>query len=157
MSFFREFEKFIAKGNAIDMAIGVITGAAMGTVVNSLVSDVIMPPIGLLLGNVDFSQLFVTLRHGSDGLAHYNTIAQAQAAGATTLNIGVFINALVSFMIIMFAVFLILKVINKIKGPEEPSTYLCPYCLVPVANAATKCPACCSKLPPLKSRKSRAK
>jgi large conductance mechanosensitive channel len=114
----KEFKEFAVKGNVLDMAVGIIIGAAFGTVVKSLVSDVIMPPIGLLLGGVDFSNLFVTVREGA-AAGPYETLAAAQEAGAVTINYGVFANEIVSFLIVAFAVFMLVRSFNKLKREEE--------------------------------------
>ena len=125
------------------MAVGIIVGSVMTSVVNSLVKDVIMPPIGLLIGGVDFSQWFIVLSGGDAG-AHYTTIEAAQNAGATTLNLGLFLNSVVSFFITMFAVFLIVKVVNKTRSKAPVTTRACPYCQQSISKLATKCPYCCS-------------
>lgn len=143
----KEFREFAEKGNAIDMAIGIIVGSVMTGVVNSLVKDVIMPPIGLLIGGVDFSQYFVVLAGGEDG-AHYATVAAAQAAGATTMNIGLFLNTIVSFLITMFAAFLIVRTVNKLRDKQAVTTRSCPYCQMSISMSATKCPHCCSDVEP---------
>jgi len=143
-NFLKEFRSFAERGNAIDMAIGIIVGSVMTSVVNSLVKDVIMPPIGLLVGGVDFSQWFFVLA-GGDGQT-FNTIAEAQAAGATTLNLGVFLNTVISFIITMFAAFLIVRTVNKMKSKQAVTTTTCPYCKQTVDITATKCPHCCSAL-----------
>lgn len=145
-NFIKEFRSFAERGNAIDMAIGIIVGSVMTSVVNSLVKDVIMPPIGLLIGGVDFSQWFFVLS-GGDGQT-FNTIAEAQAAGATTLNLGVFLNTVISFIITMFAAFLIVRTVNKMKSKKAVTTTTCPYCKQTVDITATKCPHCCSALKP---------
>ncbi len=145
-NFLKEFRSFAERGNAIDMAIGIIVGSVMTSVVNSLVKDVIMPPIGLLIGGVDFSQWFFVLS-GGDGQT-FNTIAEAQAAGATTLNLGVFLNTVISFIITMFAAFLIVRMVNKMKSKKAVTTTTCPYCKQTVDITATKCPHCCSALKP---------
>lgn len=145
-SFLKEFRSFAERGNAIDMAIGIIVGSVMTAVVNSLVADVIMPPIGLLIGGVDFSQWFFVLSGGAG--QSFNTIAEAQAAGATTLNIGVFLNTVISFIITMFAAFLIVRTVNKMKTKKAVATRACPYCKQTVDITATKCPHCCSELEP---------
>ena len=145
-NFIKEFRSFAERGNAIDMAIGIIVGSVMTSVVNSLVKDVIMPPIGLLVGGVDFSQWFFVLA-GGDGQT-FNTIAEAQAAGATTLNLGVFLNTVISFIITMFAAFLIVRTVNKMKSKKAVTTTTCPYCKQSVDITATKCPHCCSSLKP---------
>lgn len=146
----KEFRAFVERGNAIDMAVGIIVGSVMTGVVNSLVKDVIMPPIGLLIGGVDFSQWFFVLGGGEAG-AHYETIAQAQAAGATTLNLGLFLNSIVSFFITMFAIFLFVRTVNKMRSKKPANTHACPYCTMSISNSATKCPHCCSAVEPVKT------
>jgi large conductance mechanosensitive channel len=131
------------------MAVGIIIGGAFGTIVKSLVSDVIMPPIGLLLGGVDFSNLFVVLKKGGDGTASYAALADAQSAGAVTVNYGIFINAVISFLIVTFAVFLLIKGVNSMKRkekapPAEPTTKDCPFCFSTIPIKATRCPNCTS-------------
>lgn len=148
----REFKEFAMKGNVLDMAIGIIIGAAFGTIVKSLVADVIMPPIGLLLGNVDFSSLYILLKEGAKVAGPYASLADAQTAGAVTLNYGIFINSVVSFIIVAFAVFMVVKSINKLKRKEEeippaaPTTKSCPFCYTVISVQATKCPACTSEI-----------
>jgi large conductance mechanosensitive channel len=144
---FKEFKEFAMKGNVVDMAVGIIIGAAFGTIVKSLVDDIIMPPIGLLLGNVDFSDLFIVLKTGKVA-GPYATPALAKAAGAVTLNYGVFINVVISFIIVSFAVFLLIKAINKFRTAAEPITKDCPYCLSAIPIKATRCGHCTSELPP---------
>ncbi len=153
----KEFKEFAIKGNVVDMAVGIIIGAAFGTIIKSLVSDIIMPPIGLLLGNVDFSELFILLKVGVKALPPYNTLAEAQAAGAVTMNYGVFINNIISFLIVAFAIFMVIKGINSLKRkeqeipPQAPTTKDCPYCLSKISLIATRCPMCTSQLEPVKS------
>lgn len=147
---FKEFGTFVQRGNAIDMAVGIIVGSVMTGVVNSLVKDVIMPPIGLLIGGVDFSQWFYILGGGEPG-AHYETIAAAQAAGATTLNMGLFLNSVVSFFITMFAIFLFVRTMNKMRDKKPANTHACPYCKSTINNAATKCAFCCSDVEPVET------
>lgn len=150
----KEFRDFAVKGNVVDMAVGIIIGGAFGTIVKSMVSDIIMPPIGLLLGGVDFSDLFITLKEGAKVAAPYATLADAQAAGAVTMNIGLFVNAVISFTIVAFAVFMLIRSINKLKreeevaqvAPAEPTTKDCPHCLSSIAIKATRCPNCTSNL-----------
>ena len=146
-NFLNEFKKFAMRGNVIDMAVGIIIGAAFGKIVDSLVKDVIMPPIGLLIGGVDFSQLFIVLGGGQPG-EHYATIEAAQAAGATTMNIGVFMNSVVSFLITMFAVFLLVRFVAKMRSKQPVTTRACPYCKTSISKAACKCPNCCSDVTP---------
>ena len=145
--FLSEFRTFLERGSAIDMAVGIIVGSVMTTMVNSLVKDVIMPPIGMVLGDIDFSQFFIVLSGGEPGV-HYNTVAEAQAAGAATMNIGVFLNTVVSFLVTMFAVFLMVRIMNKVRAKKAVTTRVCPYCKSTIDIQATKCPNCCSKLQP---------
>lgn len=147
---FKEFKEFAMRGNVIDMAVGIIIGAAFGTIVKSLVSDVIMPPIGLLLGNVDFSNLFITLKDGT-AAGPYATLADAQAASAVTINYGLFINTVISFLIVSFCVFLLVRGMNQLKREEEtvatePTTKECPYCFSTISIKATRCPSCTSQM-----------
>lgn len=147
-NFVKDFRNFIERGSAIDMAVGIIVGGVMTSVVNSLVKDIIMPPIGLLVGGVDFSQLFVVLSGGVAGVK-YPTVAAAQAAGATTMNIGLFLNSIVSFLITMFAVFLIVRAVAKMRDKKAATTRACPYCKSMINIAACKCPNCCSDVEPV--------
>ena len=144
---FAEFKKFAMRGNVVDMAVGIIIGGAFGTIVKSVVSDVIMPPVGLLLGGVDFSDLFLTLKQGTTS-GPYATVAAAQAAGAVTVNYGLFINSMVSFLIVAFAVFMLIKGINKLQReqPMAPTAKDCPYCFSSIPIKATRCPQCTSDL-----------
>jgi large conductance mechanosensitive channel len=146
----KEFKEFAMRGNVLDMAVGIIIGAAFGTIVTSLVGDVIMPPIGLLLGNVDFSNLFLVLRSGA-APGPYNSLADARAAGAVTINYGMFVNHIISFIIVAFSVFMIIRAVNKLKRREEaapavPTTKECPHCLSTVPIKATRCAFCTSEL-----------
>jgi large conductance mechanosensitive channel len=144
----QEFKKFAMRGNVVDMAVGIIIGAAFGAIVKSLVDDLIMPPIGLLLGNVDFTNLFVVLKEGAVA-APYASLDAAKKAGAVTLNYGVFINSLVSFTIVAFAVFMLVRTVNKLKtdeAPAAPSTKDCPRCFTAIPIPATRCPHCTSEL-----------
>ena len=142
-----EFKKFIMRGNVLDMAVGIIIGAAFGTIVNSLVADVIMPPIGLLLGNVDFSNLFLVLRDGAKAAGPYASLAAAKAAGAVTINIGVFINTIITFLIVALAVFLLIRNVNKLyKKEEAPTAKDCPFCLMSIPIKATRCGHCTADL-----------
>ncbi len=145
---FKEFKEFVMKGNVIDMAVGIIIGAAFGTIIKSLVDDVLMPPIGLLLGNVDFSNLLVVIKEGK-AAGPYATLAAAKAAGAVTVNIGVFINTVISFLIVAFSVFLVIKSVNRLKKappPPDPTTKDCPLCFTTIPIKATRCPHCTSEL-----------
>ncbi len=147
----KEFKEFIMRGNVMDMAIGIVIGAAFGTIIKSLVADVIMPPIGLLLGGVDFSNMFVVLKEGAEAAGPYNALAEAQAAGAVTLNYGTFINTIISFIIIAFAIFMIIKSMNSAKrkeeaAPAEPTTKNCPKCMSEIPIKAIRCPMCTSEV-----------
>jgi large conductance mechanosensitive channel len=153
MSVLKEFREFAMRGNVIDLAVGVVIGGAFGAIVKSLVDDVIMPPIGLLVGNVDFANMFIVLKEGAKAAAPYASVAAAKEAGAVTMNIGLFINALVSFTIVAFAIFMLVKVINRLKREEkveevaaEPTTKECRYCLSSIPVKATRCPCCTSQL-----------
>lgn len=148
---FKEFKEFTLRGNVVDMAVGIIIGAAFGTIVKSLVDDIIMPPVGLLLGGVDFANLFILLKAGSPA-APYASLADAQTAGAVTINYGVFINAVISFLIVAFVMFLLIRSINRLRREEEapaaePTTKECPYCLSTIPIKATRCAHCTSELP----------
>ncbi|MDF1536781.1 MAG: large conductance mechanosensitive channel protein MscL [bacterium] len=147
---FKEFKEFAMKGNVVDMAVGIVIGAAFGTIVKSFVSDILMPPIGMLMGNVDFSNLFIILKEGS-AAGPYMTIADAQAAGAVTLNYGMFANTVISFIIVAFAVFMVVKSLNKMQRqedapPAEPTTKECSYCFTTIPINAKRCPNCTSGL-----------
>jgi len=147
---FKDFKEFIMRGNVIDMAVGIVIGAAFGVIIKSLVEDVIMPPIGLLLGNVDFTNLFLTLKEGPVA-GPYASLVDAKKAGAVTINYGMFINTIISFLIIAFTIFLVIRNINKLRREKEvpspaPTTKECPYCLSAVAIKATRCAYCTSEL-----------
>ncbi len=147
----KEFREFAMRGNVVDMAVGIIIGAAFGAIVKSLVDDVIMPPIGLLLGSVDFSNLFITLKQGA-AAGPYATLELAKKAGAVTLSYGAFFNTIVSFLIVAFSVFMLIKGMNKLKKQQEtapaaaPTTKECPHCLSTIPIKATKCGHCTSNL-----------
>jgi large conductance mechanosensitive channel len=146
----KEFKEFAMRGNVVDMAVGIIIGAAFGAIVKSLVSDILMPPIGILLGNVDFSNLFLIIKPGT-APGPYATIAEAQKAGAVTLNYGLFINSIISFVIVAFAVFLVVRSVNNLRRQQEtpppaPSTRECPFCLSSIPMNASRCPHCTSEL-----------
>jgi large conductance mechanosensitive channel len=150
---FDEFKKFALRGNVFDMAIGVILGTAFGAITKSLVSDILMPPIGLLFGDVDFSNLFITLKPGSTP-SPYASLAAAQEAGAVTINYGLFINTLITFILIAWVVFLLIKAINRMQAepeaeteaPAEPTTKDCHYCYTEIPIKAVRCPHCTSEL-----------
>jgi large conductance mechanosensitive channel len=142
----KEFKAFAMRGNVIDMAIGIVIGLAFGKIITSMVNDVIMPPIGLLLGKVDFANLFINLSDKS-----YATLAEAKAAGAATINYGIFINTLIEFIIIAFVIFLLISQITKMKqkdeaAPAASTTKECPYCASSIPIKATRCPNCTSEL-----------
>jgi large conductance mechanosensitive channel len=145
-----EFKKFAMKGNMVDMAVGIVIGAAFGAIVKSLVSDILMPPIGILMGNVNFSDLFVVLKEGTTP-GPFATLAAAKDAGAVTLNYGLLVNTVVNFLIVAFAIFFVVRGINRLKAqeeapPAEPTTKECPLCLSTVPIKATRCGHCTSDL-----------
>ena len=142
----KEFREFIMRGSVVDLAVGIVIGAAFGAIVTSLVNDILMPPIGMLLGGVNFSELFISL-DGND----YATLAAAQEAGAATINYGLFIMAIIYFLIVALAIFFVVKAINKMQHEEEtpaeePTTHACPHCAMEVSNSASRCPFCTSEL-----------
>jgi large conductance mechanosensitive channel len=146
----KDFKEFVMRGNVVDMAVGIIVGAAFGTIVNSLVSDIIMPPIGMVLGNVDFSSLFIVLKEGRV-LGPYMSLKAAKDAGAVTINYGMFINTVISFLVIAFSVFILVRNINRLKRQQEapsaaPVTKECPYCYSVIPVKATRCAHCTSEL-----------
>jgi large conductance mechanosensitive channel len=150
MGMMKEFKDFAVKGNVVDMAVGIIIGAAFGTIVKSLVADVIMPPIGLLLGNVDFANLFVVLKDAA-AAGPYATLAEAHEAGAVTLNYGQFINTIISFLIVAFAIFILVRNINRMKrqqeeAPPPPTKKTCPQCLSEIPIKAVRCAFCASEI-----------
>jgi large conductance mechanosensitive channel len=141
---FKEFRAFVMRGNVLDLAVAVIIGAAFGKIISSLVNDVLMPPIGLILGKVDFSSLFLNLS-GKD----YSSLASAKAAGAATINYGLFLNSVVDFLIVAFVIFLVIRVANRLQRKETapaPTTKDCPYCFSQIPLKAVRCPACTSEL-----------
>jgi large conductance mechanosensitive channel len=145
----KDFKAFVMRGNVLDLAVGFIMGAAFGTIVTSLVNDIIMPPIGLALGKVDFANLFLLLSPGAKAAPPYGSLADAKAAGAVTLNYGVFINSVVSFLIVAFAVFLLVRSVSKLQRPDPaapPTTKACPACAMTIPIQATRCPHCTSSL-----------
>ncbi|MDD1735605.1 MAG: large-conductance mechanosensitive channel protein MscL [Methanothrix sp.] len=144
MGFISEFKEFVVKGNVMDMAVGIIIGAAFGSIVNSLVKDVLMPPIGMITGGINFADLFYAL----DGKT-YATLAEAQAAAAPTINYGLFINSIISFIIVALAIFVLIRKVNALKkqpAPPEPNTKSCPFCMESIPLAAVKCSHCTSDL-----------
>ena len=147
----KEFKEFAMKGSVLDMAIGIVIGGAFSPIVKSLVDDILMPPIGMLLGGVDFSNMFLTLREGAEAAGPYETVAAAQEAGAVTVNYGVFVNTVITFLIVAFAIFMMVKTINRWKReeeapPAEPTTKKCEHCDTEIPIAATRCPNCTSEL-----------
>jgi len=144
-----EFKKFILRGNVVDLAVAVIIGAAFGGIVKSLVDDVMMPPLGLAIGGIDFSNKFVVLKEGAKAAAPYASLAEAKAAGAATLNYGVFINQVVTFLIVAVCVFAVVQLMTRLQPPAPvapPTTKDCPYCKTAIPLAATRCPHCTSEL-----------
>ncbi len=146
----KDFKEFALRGNVVDMAVGIIIGAAFSTIVTSLVSDILMPPIGILLGNVDFSSFFIVLREGKIP-GPYVSPSAAKAAGAVTVNYGLFVGTIISFLIVAFSVFLLVRSINKLRRQEEPppapaTTKECPYCLSVIPLKAVRCAQCTSEL-----------
>lgn len=145
----QEFKAFVMRGNVMDLAVAVILGAAFGAVVKSLVDDVIMPPIGLVTGGADFSEMYLLLRDGAAAPGPYASLAAAREAGAVTLNYGLFINAIIAFLIVALAVFVIVRAVNRLyRRPAEPTpdTRPCPYCTMTIAKAARRCPNCTSEV-----------
>jgi large conductance mechanosensitive channel len=148
---FKEFKEFAMRGNVLDMAVGIIIGAAFGTIITSFVQDIIMPPIGLLLGHVDFSNIFLVLKDGK-AAGPYPSVAAAKAAGAVTVNMGLFVNTIINFVIIAFSVFLVVRTMNRMKraeaapAPEAPATKECTFCFSQIPVKATRCPHCTSSL-----------
>jgi large conductance mechanosensitive channel len=143
----KEFKEFAMRGNVVDLAVGVIIGGAFGTIVKSLVEDVLMPPVGLLLGGADFSNLLLVIKHGTSP-GPYLKLADAKAAGAVTMNYGLFINSIISFLIVAFAVFMVVRAINRMHRGEDapPTTKPCPYCASIISVKATRCPHCTSQI-----------
>lgn len=165
---FTEFKKFALRGNVIDLAVGFTVGAAFSTIARSLVDDILMPVVGLAVSRVEFADLFLVLKAGENAPPPYATLAEAQAAGAVTMNYGLFINNIITFLIIALAMFLLVRAINRIeerierelgiKQPEkdEPLTKKCPYCIATIPRQATRCPQCTSELAPLEQAVSSA-
>ena len=139
----KEFKQFAMRGNVLDMAVGIIIGAAFGKIITSLVTDILMPPLGLILGKVDFSNLFLNISGKS-----YDSLAAAKAAGAATINYGLFLNSIIDFIIVAFAIFILVRQVNRWNkpAPAAPTTKDCPYCATKIPIAATKCPNCTSEI-----------
>lgn len=147
----KEFKQFVMRGNVLDMAVGIIVGTAFGAIAKSLVSDVLMPPIGLLLGGVDFSNLYVVLKQGATP-GPYASLAQAQEAGAVVISYGVFINTVINFLVVALATFVVIRLVSRLQRekpapPPAPTTKECPYCLSTIPIKATRCAYCTSELP----------
>lgn len=142
---FKEFKTFIMRGNVVDLAVGIIIGAAFGKIITSFVNDILMPPIGVALGKVDFANLFIDLSG-----THHESVAAAKAAGAATINYGMFLNTVIDFLIVAFAIFLLVRAVNRLKqkpaAAVDPTTKDCPRCYTAIAIKATRCPACTSEL-----------
>jgi len=158
MGVIQEFKKFVLRGSLVDMAIGFTVGAAFSTVARSLVDNILMPPIGFLIGDTDFADLFIVLRAGTEQAPPYATLAEAQAAGAVTLNYGLFVNSLVALLVVAVAIFIVIRLVNSLeerlearfgeeKPPEEPSDKKCPYCRMTIPYRASKCGHCTADLP----------
>lgn len=148
----KDFKEFIMRGNVVDMAVGIVIGASFGGIVKSLVDDVLMPPIGLLLGRVDFTNLYLILREGAVP-GPYTALAEAKKAGAVTLNLGLFANTVINFLIVALAIFLVVRAVNRLKDMQkkeeptaEPSTRECPFCASSISIKAVRCPNCTSDL-----------
>ena len=149
----KEFKEFAMRGNVLDMAVGIIIGGAFGTIISSMVNDVLMPPVGMALGNVDFTNLYILLKEGSKAAAPYAALADAKAAGAVTINYGLFINSVISFVIVAFCVFMLIRSMNKLKReevapPAKPTTRDCPFCYSAIPLKASRCPNCTSEVKP---------
>ena len=145
----KEFREFAMRGNVVDLAVGVVIGAAFGKIVTSLVSDIVMPPLGLVLAQVDFNNLFINLSG-----AHYASLAEAKAAGAPTINYGAFITNCIDFVVVAFVIFLVVRGINRLRSqpaPPTPTTRSCPYCVTTIPLQATRCPACTSAIEPARA------
>jgi large conductance mechanosensitive channel len=147
----KEFREFIMRGNVLDMAVGIIIGAAFGAIVRSFVDDIIMPPVGLALGRMDFSNMFIVLKEGAKEAGPYASLAAAKAAGATTLNYGAFVNLVINFLIVALAVFLMVRGVNRLRRSKPapaaaPATKECPRCFTTIPVKAVRCPNCTSEL-----------
>lgn len=147
MSMMKEFKEFALRGSVIDLAIGLVLGVAFGAIVTSFVEDILMPPLGLLMGGVNFTDLFITLKGGE-----FNTLAEAKAAGAVTINYGLFLNSVITFLLVAFAVFLVVKQVNRMRNEPKPPTDTsrdCPFCLSTIPKKARRCPQCTSEIAPV--------
>jgi large conductance mechanosensitive channel len=148
----KDFKAFVMRGSVVDLAVGVIIGASFGAIIKSLVDDIIMPPVGLATGGIDFANKFVVLKEGAKAAAPYASLAEAKAAGAVTLNYGVFINQTMTFLIVALCVFIVIKVLARLQAPAlvaapvEPTTKPCPFCATQIPIPATRCPNCTSQL-----------
>ena len=145
---FKEFKEFAMRGNVLDMAVGIIIGGAFGKIITSFVGDILMPPVGMLIGKVDLSNMFLNLGNGT-----FAKLADAKAAGVPTINYGLFLNTLIDFVIVAFAIFLLIRQVNRLKrepapAPAAPTTKDCPHCCTAIALKATRCPACTSEVKP---------
>jgi large conductance mechanosensitive channel len=145
----KDFKAFLLRGSVVDLAVGVIIGAAFSSIVKSLVDDVLMPPIGLATGGIDFANKFVVLKEGAKAAAPYASLAEAKAAGAVTMNYGLFINQTVTFLIVAMCIFIVIRMVNRLHPPEVaavPATKVCPFCAMKIPEAAKRCPDCTSQL-----------
>ena len=148
----KDFKAFVMRGSVVDLAVGVIIGAAFGSIVKSLVDDILMPPIGLAMGGIDFANKFIVLKDGAKAAAPYASLADAKAAGAVTMNYGLFVNQTVTFLIVAAAIFMVVKLVARLQSPvlvavpTAPSTKGCPFCATQIPIAATRCPNCTSQL-----------
>lgn len=145
----KDFKEFAMRGNVVDIAVGIVIGASFGGIVSSLVADVIMPPIGLLLGDVDFANLYLTLKEGAKVAGPYASLADAKSAGAVTVNLGLFVNTIISFLIVAFAMFLVIRGVNRMRRDAPaaaPTTKECPFCCTAIPLKATRCPGCTTQL-----------
>jgi large conductance mechanosensitive channel len=146
---FKDFKAFIMRGNVVDLAVGVIIGAAFGGIVKSLVDDILMPPVGLATGGIDFANKFAVLKEGAKAAGPYASLADAKAAGAVTVNYGAFINTIITFLIVSLCIFAVVRILARMQAPPPeaaPATKTCPYCAMPIPIAAKRCPNCTSQL-----------
>jgi large conductance mechanosensitive channel len=146
---FKDFKAFIMRGNVVDLAVGVIIGAAFGSIIKSLVDDILMPPIGLATGGIDFANKFAVLKEGAKAAGPYASLADAKTAGAVTVNYGAFINTIITFLIVSLCIFVVVRMVARMQAPPPegaPATKNCPYCAMPIPVAAKRCPNCTSQL-----------